>query len=127
MEILHDWGKNKYGNLKIKREEIQKHLAKVKNKIPPDEVDLQTIKDKEKELDEVIRLEELWWSQRAKVKWLKEGDMNTKYFHQKASQRKRKNWIGKINDENGNQIDSDMGIQEVFTKYFKDIFKSSNT
>ncbi|GAU50304.1 hypothetical protein TSUD_34590 [Trifolium subterraneum] len=34
----------------------------------------------EKDLDDMLECEELWWSQRAKPMWLKDGDKNTKYF-----------------------------------------------
>ncbi|PKA53843.1 Putative ribonuclease H protein [Apostasia shenzhenica] len=30
---------------------------------------------------------ELWWSQRAKVRWIAEGDRNTSFFHRMATQR----------------------------------------
>lgn len=36
---------------------------------------------KEKELDELLRQEEMWWAQRAKADWLKWGDRNTRFFH----------------------------------------------
>lgn len=41
--------------------------------------------------------EEIMWHQRSKVQWMGLGDRNTKYFHTKASQRK-KNTISRIMD-----------------------------
>lgn len=38
----------------------------------------------------LLSQEELYWRQRAKSFWMKDGDRNTKYFHASASMRKRR-------------------------------------
>ena len=54
------------------------------------------------EINDLLDSEEIIWQQRSKVQWMGPGDRNTKYFHSKASERKKKNTINKIMDENGN-------------------------
>lgn len=46
-----------------------------------------------KEIDKLLGLEEVMWRQRSRVANLKEGDQNTRYFHMKATGRRRKNTI----------------------------------
>ena len=78
-----------------------------------------------KEINELLDSEEIKWQQRSKVQWLGLGDRNTKYFHSKASDRKRKNTINCILDEEGNRHDSIDSIAKVAVSYFKNLYSSA--
>lgn len=49
-------------------------------------------------LDHLLNQEELYRKQRSRVKWLKEGDENTKFFHTVANGRRNRNFIPRIMD-----------------------------
>ena len=78
-----------------------------------------------KEINELLDSEEIKWQQRSKVQWLGLGNRNTKYFHSKASDRRRKNTISCILDEEGNLHDSPDSIAEVVVSYFKNLYSST--
>ena len=44
-------------------------------------------------MDELLQKQEIYWAQWSRINWLKYGDKNTKFFHAKATQRRRKNYI----------------------------------
>ena len=60
---------------------------------PNDEYDGPAINALRCEVNILVENEEIFWHQRSRVAWLKEGDRNNKYFHACASQRKKMNTI----------------------------------
>lgn len=46
-----------------------------------------------------LHCKDIHWSQKAKCKWLNEGDGNTKYFHKVANGRNRKSLIKSLSIE----------------------------
>ncbi|XP_062014134.1 uncharacterized protein LOC133730589 [Rosa rugosa] len=77
-------------------------------------------------LQTLLSQEEAFWKQRSKVTWLKEGDRNTGFFHRKAANRKRKNLIQGLYDENGVWCEDDDGMERVVTSYFSKMFAASD-
>ncbi|XP_042958118.1 uncharacterized protein LOC122293667 [Carya illinoinensis] len=84
------------------------------------------IKQAQQEANKLLEVENIKWKQRAKQRWLSEGDRNTKYFHQCASDRRKSNVVRKLMDSNGQAVSSKEGICALFQEYFTDIFTSSN-
>lgn len=125
LDSLDRWGRLKFGDLSKKIKDTQENLLSLKSGVP-NEARLACIKVEEKELDDLLAKEDIWWSQRAKVHWLKFGDLNTKYFHYKANQRRRKNTIHSIFDSHGHIWRDDQHIHSIFIYYFRNIFTSSN-
>ena len=62
---------------------------------------IERIHEVKKEISELLHHEEVFWRQRSHSIWLPVGDKNTKFFHQRASQRKRKNNIEGVYDRFG--------------------------
>ena len=49
------------------------------------------------EIEKTAFLEEISWRQKLRVLWLREGDNNTKFFHQMANSNRRSNNNGCLN------------------------------
>lgn len=77
------------------------------------------------QLDGLLVNEEAFWKQRPQVSWLREGDRNTWFFHQKASGRKQRNKILRLRDGNGNWCDTGRGIEGIVLDYFDNLFPST--
>lgn len=85
------------------------------------------ISELEQQLDSVLNVEEKYWCQRARIDWLKNGDINTRFFHSKASNRRSKNIICGMFNEVGVWVESKIEIESVISNYFQNIFTSSNS
>lgn len=45
------------------------------------------------------------WKQGAHIAWLTKGDRNTKFFHAQASERRRKNFVKKLEEDGGGTVE----------------------
>jgi hypothetical protein len=66
----------------------------------------------------LLREEEIKWRQRTKEKDFKERDGNTRYFHLKASGRKKKNYISVLQN-NGEEIYGESELIKHVTDFYK--------
>lgn len=98
-EWLHLWAEKSFGSVRKKKKELYKETEKLSKRGGKDKE--QKRMRAEKELDEIIEKEKTMWYQRTKALWMKDGDKNTKFFHQRATCRMRRNNISKMEDEQG--------------------------
>ena len=75
-----------------------------------------------KELDSLLMKQEIYWAQRSRISWMKHGDKNTKFFHSKASQRRRRNFIQGIRDKDNIWVEENEAIAGVAVSYFETMF-----
>ncbi|XP_040935318.1 uncharacterized protein [Gossypium hirsutum] len=92
---------------------------------PSDEI-LAEITDVQLNLNWEADKEELFWEQRARINWLKNGDRNTSYFHNVADQRQFRGRITKLEDENGRKLSSTEEILRLASDYFVNLFSASS-
>ncbi|XP_048494767.1 uncharacterized protein LOC125494918 [Beta vulgaris subsp. vulgaris] len=121
---LVNWSGQKFRNLGKKIEAAEKQLLLVQQHGISDA----SIRDRltiEKQLDDLHSKHEAYWYLRSRVAEVRDGDRNTKYFHHKASQRRKRNQIKGLLNAQGEWREDIDDIESIFTNYFASIFSSN--
>lgn len=71
--------------------------------------------------------EELYWHQKARLKWFHLGDKNTRFFYVTTVAMRKKNRIEALKDEIGNWIMDDFLLKEIKVQYYNSLFTEENT
>ncbi|XP_039012995.1 uncharacterized protein LOC120142355 [Hibiscus syriacus] len=101
-------------------EEISRNIDLLEEKLLSDPCNShlqQEISSSKANMWAVTRKVEREWLQKSRLKWFKEGDKNTKFFHLTAVLRGRKNQISKLKFQNV-IFKNQASIKRVFVNYF---------
>ena len=72
--------------------------------------------------EELCAREEMYWRQKSRELWLRDGDRNTKFFHTSAKQKRINSTIFHIKDATfGDPISNENLIRNEGVKFFKNI------
>ncbi|XP_075636847.1 uncharacterized protein LOC142609101 [Castanea sativa] len=115
------WGSAKPDEVALK--ELQKRLDML-NEVEASEENRVEFLDVSKQMDDLLQKQEIYWAQRSRISWMKHGDRNTKIFHSKASQRRKKNHISGIQNAQGQWVEEVEEVAEVASEYFNNIFSA---
>lgn len=78
---------------------------------------------KERDLEQLLEDDEIYWKRQSREEWLKWGDRNTKWFHMKENKRRKvKKKIKDLFDENGKWTSTDIEMERTTNNYFHKLF-----
>ncbi|CAA7037370.1 unnamed protein product [Microthlaspi erraticum] len=122
-DSISQWRKNNPTNSAKMIEAVKTQLerAQTDDNIPNEEVF-----ELKWQLCSALREEELFWKQKSRANWLREGDKNTKFFYVTTKQRRVRNKIIKLKDGDGSWVENEDKIEQVASAYFQNLFTSSN-
>ncbi|PNY15946.1 ribonuclease H, partial [Trifolium pratense] len=81
----------------------------------------------QRELEHILKQEELMWYQRSRARWLADGDRNTKYYHLKAVTRRRQNKVLMLRDADGSWVEDRDKLKELANNFYKSLFTTNDS
>ncbi|XP_074360540.1 uncharacterized protein LOC141700744, partial [Apium graveolens] len=124
IEALSAWGKEITDNFKGCINRSRKILKALKGMRDAHSV---KITQEEKKLAETYAQQEVFWRQRSKQLWLREGNQNNKLFHATTKNRIKSNHISSLQDSHGNKVEWGIGLEQKMEEYFVNLFTATST
>eukprot|EP00253_Pinus_taeda_P004859 PITA_04859 len=121
--------KNTFGNIFKEKDKILQDLKNIQQRlILEGRSEELALKEQEMEgkLLERERKEEMLWRQKSRIRWLKEGEKNTKFFHRTTVQRRMHNQISQVTNAQGDKLETQEEIEKEFLQYFKAMSQEPN-
>ena len=123
---LKEWNKASFGELNERKKSILFDLANFdtmeqEGGLSPELLVQRALR--KGELEELILREEIHWRQKARVKWVKEGDCNSNFFHKVANGRRNRKYIKVLENERGLVLNNSESIKEEIL-YFEKLYSS---
>lgn len=118
------WNKEEFGNIMEEKQKLEGEMETLQQKIIEEGRTDESIRQEGiilGKLEERRKQEEILWRQKSRIKWLREGEINTKIFHQAMVQRRQRNRILSIKDQNDERVVEQEGIEKVLVEYHRDI------
>lgn len=75
----------------------------------------------QREWDNICQQEEIFWRQKSRVQWIKEGKRNTRFFHKSTMEHRAHNKTTKIIDPQGTKQNNQKEMEVVLVQHFQNI------
>eukprot|EP00253_Pinus_taeda_P012543 PITA_12543 len=125
---LKEWNQKQFGNIFASKKTVEIKILELNQALIKNGFDKDINDQAEKyhqEWERLCKQEEIFWKQKSRVLWLKEGEHNTKLFHISTIANRTHNRISSIKDENGQIHQAHEEIEAVLVKHFRDIAKEN--
>ncbi|XP_027174232.1 uncharacterized protein LOC113773826 [Coffea eugenioides] len=126
---IKEWSKHGFGNIFVNARKAEETVLAAERWVEDDDSSdaLETLQRATSEWHRWLLMEESFWKQKARMRWLDQGDKNTKFFHSIVKQRRAQSMIHRVKDGEGNWITSAEDIGREAVRYFFELFAAETT
>ena len=73
------------------------------------------------EFNQRERQEEVFWSQKSRIKWIQEGERDTSFFHKATIQHRQGNRMDRLKKEDGSIAETQEDLEITLNSYFANL------
>ncbi|XP_038983681.1 uncharacterized protein LOC120111194 [Phoenix dactylifera] len=120
---LRRWNREVVGDIFRKLEDVEGAIAALQSRedqvgVLP-EADMVSLRGLLATHHSILRQHEIFWRQKSRIQWVREGDRNTSFFHRSTVIRRQRNTIRSLRDERGLWVDDDSAISHILLEFFR--------
>jgi hypothetical protein len=120
------WNRSTFGSVRDELWRLNKELEFMQQdhqRLGPSHAELKVVE----RIRELNYREELMWRQRSRVLWLAAGDRNTRFFHLRASKRRKQNRITRLKKMNGQFTEDESELKSIVSQFYENLYTSEGT
>lgn len=114
------WNQNHFQQLMKEINDCRKQIEVLRVQV--DSSNIAWFNNLRNRMNRLLIQEDAFWRQMAKTHWLRDGDLNTKFFHAAATSRKKMNIINSLVDSNNVCVTDEEQFCAVAKNYFNTLF-----
>ncbi|KAM2372671.1 hypothetical protein ACFX1X_047369 [Malus domestica] len=119
---LISWSSGKFKARKLELQWLNSHLGNLQRQW---EENKEEISEVTAIINRLEAQEESYWATRSRIQWLQAGDSNTAFFHQSTIQRRRRNKLARIRNEEGGWQEDPARVRLTVEDHFQRLFTSN--
>eukprot|EP00253_Pinus_taeda_P026347 PITA_26347 len=126
---LKEWNKKDFVNIFANKKSVEIKMQVLNQAMIAKGFDKSKSEQAEKlnlDWENLCKQEEIFWRQKSRVQWLKEGERNTRFFHRSTIANRTHNRISSILNEDGELQTTHKNIEAVMVQHFRGITKENN-
>ncbi|CAA7060939.1 unnamed protein product [Microthlaspi erraticum] len=121
---LKRWNRDVFEDVNKCKEDLMREIKDVQDILEAQQTDDLLSREETllRELDVVLKQEELIWFQKSRERYIAHGDRNTRYFHTSTVIRRRRNRIKSLKDDGGQWVSSQSELEALAVGYYKRLY-----
>jgi hypothetical protein len=122
---LRSWSEKDFGSVKKQLKDMRRRLEFLRSgslRKGPTMEECNVMK----RISDLLAREETMAKQRSRIRWLKEGDRNTSFFHAKAKERFRTNRIVSLKRPDGSLCSDQKELEVEANSFYKNLFQAKD-
>nr|XP_027088617.1 uncharacterized protein LOC113709968 [Coffea arabica] len=125
---LRQWSKVSFGDIFEVARSAEREVMEAETRYDLDTMELlrSDLHHARARLRYALNIEESFWQQKARVRWLRDGDRNSKFFHSVVAERRHRAVIHRVRGTDGEWIEEEVQIGEAAVRFFQELFMADS-